>query len=678
MALSQISYTYAGQSSFDIPFALGILSREYVTVRINDETDGNGDPLYYEDYGWINDSEITVSNLTVGDVVTVSRTVPKTELTVDFEAGANITSRNLNGIAKQCLMIYHELLDGRIDGLDDLASLAQQAADSAAEAAAIAGDMDDLRSLLMNPSQVVGANVALYAAGSYWAHPDGGVAPSVLNEANLLGAGFFNVSSADNVQLIHTNTTLAVPAAHATIRDALDFLSRKVVQPKVLVRIEVSGNYDTTNEELYGLSENIIIEAATIPSPLTEAEVNLTPMTGVAATDATNKAADKTRIKALIETRYAVKLRYTQGDALILKNRSIGSIDGIAFIGEDGNTATAIICGDRNGYSGTGASLGMDTCAWFGFQTGIGTTYGGCIKCTDNTMFIGFMDGTNIQIQYRGMFFAKGAIVVYSGLYNIFCKRGGLTYLSGQAGDYTSLVSHAAFNNIVCGGAGVCHVVETTIGPCGGLSVYASKGGFIAISDSTLDGQNACTELVRNEGGQVILESSILKNVIGFALRNISGTTYVGDAEFQDATASAIYMVGGQVVLGAIAIGATVIRSDSGGLSLQGGTVTGSLELRQSNTPSGTIASWLRLERGFCDLDSVVIVNPTTITTRDIYVLRYSAVTIRIDVATVAGAAITDANILIRNRDNFSAPATNSNGVLEYNTNPGVDAVIAY
>lgn len=119
MALTTVEYIYTGQASFPINFPLGILSRTHVTVQINGELDGANDPLLYTDFTWISDTELSINNLTLGDTVLISRTVPKLELTTSFEEGSDVTHKNLDDQARQVLMAYHEVLDGRLQAIAD-------------------------------------------------------------------------------------------------------------------------------------------------------------------------------------------------------------------------------------------------------------------------------------------------------------------------------------------------------------------------------------------------------------------------------------------------------------------------------------------------------------------------------------------------------------------------------
>lgn len=132
MGFSTNTYTYSGgDQTFPVTFTLGFISRSDVTARINEAVDGNDDPVY-ANFTWLSDSQIEIDDaLTVGDTVEISRTISKTELAVDFGAGADITPKNLSAQQLQMLMIVHELLDNRIEG--DLKGLSDLLIGSALE-----------------------------------------------------------------------------------------------------------------------------------------------------------------------------------------------------------------------------------------------------------------------------------------------------------------------------------------------------------------------------------------------------------------------------------------------------------------------------------------------------------------------------------------------------------------
>lgn len=140
MALSANEYTYTGGAqTFPVNFELGFIDREDIFVRINDAVDGSGEPVFAS-FTWIDDSNITVDDpLMNGDIVQIRRIVSKTELQVDFEDNADVTTKNLNDQALQSLMIYQELLDGFV-GLSSPADDADRAEEAAARAEAAAGN----------------------------------------------------------------------------------------------------------------------------------------------------------------------------------------------------------------------------------------------------------------------------------------------------------------------------------------------------------------------------------------------------------------------------------------------------------------------------------------------------------------------------------------------------------
>jgi len=124
MGLSINTVAYEGGSQvFPVNFVLGYLDRDDVQVQINDETVA-GVPVY-RDFIWIDDNNIEVlDTLEAGDEVTITRTVTKTALDVNFSDGDNVTDGNLDRQAKQALMMLHEIFDGRTTGLEAVVAAA--------------------------------------------------------------------------------------------------------------------------------------------------------------------------------------------------------------------------------------------------------------------------------------------------------------------------------------------------------------------------------------------------------------------------------------------------------------------------------------------------------------------------------------------------------------------------
>lgn len=155
MALTTLEYVYSGQATFPVTFALGNLSRDYVTVRVNFAVDGSGDPLYYSDYSWLSDAELQINGLSLGDTVSIVRTVPKEELVSPFSAGADITRRNLDAQSKQAIMGLQEILDGRFDSDEAPATSADRAEQAANQASADASSILGLLPLINSAYQTL-------------------------------------------------------------------------------------------------------------------------------------------------------------------------------------------------------------------------------------------------------------------------------------------------------------------------------------------------------------------------------------------------------------------------------------------------------------------------------------------------------------------------------------------
>lgn len=116
MGLSTNTYPYTGGvKQFSATFADGYIEREHVTAYVTGQVDGLGDQVYLT-FEWTTDSTITVTSaLTVGDEVTVERTVPKTSVLVDLDENGAITREGLSRNNRQALHAVHEVIDGRLE-----------------------------------------------------------------------------------------------------------------------------------------------------------------------------------------------------------------------------------------------------------------------------------------------------------------------------------------------------------------------------------------------------------------------------------------------------------------------------------------------------------------------------------------------------------------------------------
>lgn len=105
-----------GFGPYTLNFTLGILSRDLIQCRVNEEVDGLGDPVY-RDLEWITDGMVNIDSgdePTALDTVTFTRTMDVEELIHDYTDGATITESNLDESNKQAIMLIHQFLDGRI------------------------------------------------------------------------------------------------------------------------------------------------------------------------------------------------------------------------------------------------------------------------------------------------------------------------------------------------------------------------------------------------------------------------------------------------------------------------------------------------------------------------------------------------------------------------------------
>lgn len=193
MGLSTNTTTYTGASNtFGINFALGYLDREHVTVRVNEEYIGPS-PLYRE-YTWLDDNNIIVPNLEVGDTVTITRTTPKLALDVNFSLGENITKENLDRQAKQALMVYHELLDGRIEGLQSLPETLEEITARAEEAITAAQSVGSLVDIVVTLGGAYNAGDTVHALNRYWTILEDGTAPNTLSEDAFSASGWVDLT----------------------------------------------------------------------------------------------------------------------------------------------------------------------------------------------------------------------------------------------------------------------------------------------------------------------------------------------------------------------------------------------------------------------------------------------------------------------------------------------------
>lgn len=93
-------------------FPLGYINQSDVTIRVTDEVDGGGNPVYrtYTKMG-LSLYQVAGAPAAVGKNYIVERRVSKTALLVDWEDGDAITEDNLDVSQKQSIMIAQEALD---------------------------------------------------------------------------------------------------------------------------------------------------------------------------------------------------------------------------------------------------------------------------------------------------------------------------------------------------------------------------------------------------------------------------------------------------------------------------------------------------------------------------------------------------------------------------------------
>jgi hypothetical protein len=174
MALSSKTITYTGGPQvFNIAFALGVLETDHLSVQVVGDVDGFGDPIEYAFTYDPNTGDVTVTDtLTVNDVVYISRTTPIDVLLVDFEAGADVSRRNIDRAVKQALMVTQEASDARAEDAATVQELSELYATipadvAAAEAAAATATAQALASAASAAAALAKENSMLDDAGDW-------------------------------------------------------------------------------------------------------------------------------------------------------------------------------------------------------------------------------------------------------------------------------------------------------------------------------------------------------------------------------------------------------------------------------------------------------------------------------------------------------------------------------
>lgn len=117
MAYSYFKYTGDGKTNtYAIPFALGFLKPEDITVQVGDEEDSLGRPVY-RTWSFLpgNQGMIKIDGAVpkVGETVRIARTVSKTVLVHDFQKGEPLDEKSLDESHDHLMMAVQEALDGR-------------------------------------------------------------------------------------------------------------------------------------------------------------------------------------------------------------------------------------------------------------------------------------------------------------------------------------------------------------------------------------------------------------------------------------------------------------------------------------------------------------------------------------------------------------------------------------
>jgi hypothetical protein len=115
LAYSRVTKIGDGVSTqFTVNFALDYLDQSHVTARVGTEVDGLGDPVYRTiTFLSTNLMQISGPPAGIGVKIIFERTIPKSNLIVDFNNGDVMDEVNLDTAQKQAMMAVQEVLDGR-------------------------------------------------------------------------------------------------------------------------------------------------------------------------------------------------------------------------------------------------------------------------------------------------------------------------------------------------------------------------------------------------------------------------------------------------------------------------------------------------------------------------------------------------------------------------------------
>ena len=117
MAYANTRVPYSGGPQiFETGFGLGVLSTENLVVTVDGVVDGLGEPAefsftYNTASGQVTVLDSIAASTALPAIVDIRRVTPVDTLAVDFEAGADVTKRNLNRAVVQALMATQETRD---------------------------------------------------------------------------------------------------------------------------------------------------------------------------------------------------------------------------------------------------------------------------------------------------------------------------------------------------------------------------------------------------------------------------------------------------------------------------------------------------------------------------------------------------------------------------------------
>lgn len=546
MGLSTNTYTYAGGAqTFLVSFALGFLTRTDVQVRVNSAVDGSGDPAYAA-FTWDDDTQITVTDtLTIGDSVEVVRTVSKTELQANFAVATDVTPANLDISAKQGLMVYQELIDGRVAGTEspivaaDRAVAAANAAFASAAEALVSEDaaaVDAVRTaadVVLTGADVTSTGLDVASTNADVVATNADVAAT---NADVVSTGNDAISTADDVVTTNADvvltgddvtstgahavsTTAAAAAASISAAEALVSENASAADAVltaadvVLTHADVvlTGlDVDSTNADVVLTHADVVLTGLDVAS--TNADVVLTGA-DVTSTDANVVSAAAAAAAASISAAAALVSENASADL----DQGVATTDSPTFAGVD-VTGSAEITNATNNTGGLIInSTGTDQ---WGLEIGVHSALSESDLVFNSNAVIGVDSNLNVAL----------------GATNLFKVHGGATdKYTGVAGATEVFAVDGDTGDVTIGGTLLAGASSSANIITGDLLVTESVGdAFLTVRSTGTGDADATLRLDAADTGESIVEfmtDSVKKADItwfdtgsSLILRTLSGT----------------------------------------------------------------------------------------------------------------------------------------------------------